>query len=399
MVKCSFCGVSESKTVPVISGLHGNICKECNETMLSMFEDMSEPKKRTNGLLKPHEIKEELDKYVIGQEEAKKILSVAVYNHYKRLNSRNSNVEIQKSNIIMIGPTGSGKTLLLQTLADIIDVPLVIADATSLTEHGYIGDDVDVLIESLLIKANNDVKRAEKGIIYVDEADKIATLSDAEGRGKDAGGRGVQEALLKMIEGSQINVTIGANVATKQRVSINTKNILFVFGGAFVGLDEIIKKRTNPKNQAQTIGFAPKSTTPQKTTLQNEVTHQDLIEYGFIPEFVGRIPLIATLNPLTKNDLSDILTKPKNSILKQYQELFLMDGVKLKFTKDAVDYIANEAIARKVGARGLKSIIEKSMYELMYKVPQHEDVKQITISKEMIMGKAPLIPEKVVNEQ
>ena len=392
---CSCCGREENRTLPVIDCVDNmKICKECNEIMSEQFRDMIIDNMETNSeFLKPHEIKKRLDDYVVGQEQAKKMLSVAVYNHYKRNFSKLA-VDVQKSNILLIGPTGSGKTFLLETLAKIIDVPLAIVDSTSFTEAGYIGDDVDVIIETLLTKAENDIKRAQRGIVYVDEIDKIAT-HNSEGRSsKDVGGRGVQEALLKMIEGGEQTITIGASSISKQRVTIDTSNILFVFGGAFVGLDEIIQKRLQPNTKS--IGFSyTQSTQSNENNSSTDVTADDLIKFGLIPEFIGRVPIFAQLNPLDISALTDILTKPKNAIIRQYQELFRLDGVSLKFNDTAVEYIAQQALERKVGARGLKGVIEKQMYDLMYDLPQHEDIKHLTITKEMIQGLMPILPNNL----
>jgi ATP-dependent Clp protease ATP-binding subunit ClpX len=385
---CSFCGREESPQLPLIEGAVASICKECAKICL---EEMQTTQYTTSKRgLKPHEIKEELDRYVIGQEEAKKLLSVAVYNHYKRIGSK-SKIDIQKSNIMIVGPTGSGKTYLLETLASVLDVPLVIADATTLTQAGYIGDDVETVLEKLLMRANGDVRKAEQGIVYIDEIDKIASYEvGGRKRAKDIAGQAVQESLLKMIEGSEVHVNVGSHAMMKQKVVLNTKNILFICGGAFVGLEDILKKRTS--GNAKTMGFiaAPSSTIVDD--YDKEVNQQDLIEFGFIPEFVGRIPVTAVLNPLRKEDLIDILQKPKNAVLKQYQALFKMDGIKLSFHKSAVEYIAEEAMKKNVGARGLKGIVEKKMYDLMYYLPQQEEINSFTITRDMLVGITPMLP-------
>lgn len=393
MNRCSFCGREEQPNLPLVEGIEGHICKECSDVVNESFEEIIGTETAPQHSFKrPHEIKEELDKYVIGQEEAKKILSVAVYNHYKRINMK-SKVDIQKTNVMMIGPSGSGKTYLLQTLAKILDVPLMIADATSLTEAGYIGEDVESIIEKLVMKAGGDIAKAERGIVYIDEIDKLATAqTEGTGRIKDVGGQGVQEALLKIVEDSEVQVTVGGNVMNKKRVGVHTKNILFVCGGAFVGIDEMAKKRATNRT-VKHVGFMT-SELPQPKPSDFEVTQQDLVSYGFIPELVGRIPMIALLNPLTKEDLSHILTKPKNAILKQYQALFRADGVKLKFHQGAIEHIAEEAIKKKVGARGLKGVVEKKMYQLMFELPQMENVKSFTITKEMITGEESMIPKQ-----
>lgn len=377
---CSFCGREGTSLNPLLEGMEANICGECIETCVEEFLSTNYVN-RLNKILKPHEIKAELDKHVVGQEEAKRILSVAVYNHYKR-NHVKSKIDIQKSNILMIGPTGSGKTYIIQTLAKILDVPLVIADATSLTQAGYVGDDVESLLEKLVIKARGDIQKAEQGIVYIDEIDKIASYdADSHSRYRDVSGQGVQESLLKIIEDSEVHLHIGSHPIFKQRIIINTKNILFICGGAFVGLGDIVKKRITGKSKQ--LGFTADHSS-DLTTEEKEITHQDLIDFGFIPEFVGRFPIIATLNPLSKVDMINIL---KSAILKQYQELFRMDGVKLKFHKNAIEYIAEEALRKKVGARGLKGIIERKMYDLMFEIPQHNDINSFVITKEMLMNK------------
>lgn len=393
--QCSFCGREENPQLPIIEGADAMICKECAETCVDELQTPAYTPSRAG--LKPHEIKAELDKYVVGQEEAKKLLSVAVYNHYKRIDSK-SKVDIQKSNILVNGPTGSGKTYLIQTLARILDVPLVIGDANSLTQAGYVGDDVETLLEKLVIKAGGDIKKAERGIIYIDEIDKIASyVTEGGKRGKDVGGQAVQESLLKIIEDSEVHLSMGSNPMSKQRIVINTKNILFICGGAFVGLDRLMKDRT--KGVTKTLGFIAPPPAPVVNQDNEEVMPQDLIQFGFIPEFVGRIPVTATLKPLNKNDLMDILVKPKNAVIKQYQALLKMDGVKLKFNKSAIEYIAEEAIKKNVGARGLKGIVEKKMYDLMFEIPRSEGVDTFTVTKEMLIGKAPIFISPVEIQQ
>lgn len=375
MKKCSFCG-QPLKEKYFIEGINGQICIDCleicNEKIGEIFADKISDK---INLKKPYEIKKELDKYVIGQEETKKILSVAVYNHYKRINYKGK-VEIQKSNIFLIGPTGSGKTYLMQTLAKILDVPLVIVDATSFTEAGYVGEDVDNILVALLQKTGQDVKKAEKGIVFIDEIDKIAKSNDT--RGRDIGGEGVQRALLKMIEGSEISVAINNGLFEKNKVTINTKDILFVFGGAFVGLDKIRNDRLNKNNV--NMGFIKNNLENSFNYQSDEIIQEDLIKFGFIEEFVGRVPIITELKKLTKEDLVNILIKPKNAILKQYIELFEMDGIKIKFDYDTIEYIAEMALRKNMGARGLKAIIEKHMLELMYSLPKQKK-KEFVITK------------------
>jgi ATP-dependent Clp protease ATP-binding subunit ClpX len=387
--QCSFCGTTEDTNIEIIEGAEANICKECAISSLEAFEDMETNQiSQENTFLKPHQIKEELDKFIVGQDDAKKILSVAVYNHYKRIHST-SKVDIQKTNIMLIGPTGSGKTYLMQTLAKILNVPLVIADSTSLTEAGYVGEDVESILEKLVQKADGDIKKAEKGIVYIDEIDKIANKS-IEGRKntRDISGEGVQQALLKMVEDSEIYVSLGGSPTTKKKVLINTKNILFVCGGAFVGINDIVQKRLEPKKTSH-IGFSlpTENKVDESIDYDSEVTQQDVIDFGFIPEFVGRVPVVAVLKQLTKEDLANILMKPKNSVIKQYQALFRMDGVKLTFHQSAIDYIVEEATRKKVGARGLKGVIEKRMYDIMFDLPKQEDVKTYTITKEILLKK------------
>ncbi|PLS19678.1 ATP-dependent Clp protease ATP-binding subunit ClpX [Bacillus sp. M6-12] len=387
--QCSFCGTTEDTNVVLLEGAEANICKDCAVSSLEAFEEMVETQiTQSNTFLKPHQIKEELDKYIVGQDDAKKILSVAVYNHYKRIHS-NSKVDIQKTNIMLIGPTGSGKTYLMQILAKVLNVPLAIVDSTSLTEAGYVGEDVESILEKLIQKADGDIKRAEKGIIYIDEIDKIANKS-IEGRKntRDISGEGVQQALLKIVEDSEVYVNVGGSPTTKRKVLLNTKNILFVCGGAFVGINDIVKKRLEPK-KTSSIGFSlpTESKAEEKVDYDKDVTQQDVIEFGFIPEFVGRVPVVAILKPLSKEDLANILVKPKNSVIKQYQALFRMDGVRLKFHQSAIDYIVEEAERKKVGARGLKGVIEKRMYDIMFELPKQSDVKSYTITKDVLLNK------------
>lgn len=387
--QCSFCGTTEDTNVKLLEGAEANICQSCAVLSLEEFEEIQETSiTKENTFMKPHQIKEELDKYIVGQDEAKKILAVAVYNHYKRIN-KTSKVDIQKTNIMLIGPTGSGKTYLMQTLATILNLPIVIVDSTSLTEAGYIGDDVESILEKLLQKAEGDVKKAEKGIVYIDEIDKIANRT-SEGRKntRDISGQGVQQALLKMVEDSEVHINISGSVTSKRKVAIQTKNILFVCGGAFVGIEELVKKRIEPK-KTSSIGFQTETeqTDGQLVDMEKDITQQDIVDFGFIPEFVGRIPVVAVLQQLSKEDLSNILTKPKNSIIKQYQALFRMDGIKLTFHKNAIDHIVEEASRKNVGARGLKGVIEKRMYDIMFELPQQEDVTSYTITKELLVNK------------
>ncbi|NJN27610.1 MAG: ATP-dependent Clp protease ATP-binding subunit ClpX [Cyclobacteriaceae bacterium] len=395
-VTCSFCGRKKKDVDLMVSGIHAHICNHCIDQAFQILKEEKKTKetgdKPSFSLVKPMEMKEYLDQYVVGQDDAKKVISVAVYNHYKRLMQKpdDDDVVIEKSNIIMVGETGTGKTYLARTLANMLQVPFCIADATVLTEAGYVGEDVESILTRLLQAANYEVEKAERGIVYIDELDKISRKSDNPSITRDVSGEGVQQALLKLLEGTSVNVPPqgGRKHPDQKMISLNTQNILFICGGAFDGIKRIIESRLN----TTPLGFSSKSETEKRHDIDDEnvlryINAQDLKKFGLIPELIGRLPVLTYLDPLDKKTLSMILTEPKNALTKQYSKLFAMEDIKIEFRKSALEYIVDKAVEYKLGARGLRSICEAIVNDAMFELPSNKEVKELIITREYAIEK------------